>query len=398
MSRSLLLAPRPFPGESIRSWIGRLASRYDLIAPELMARLSAQHPVSGARIASLDGRHDVALEALLARVTHVGSARISAMRVVADESQTLVFGRRDAFVWCPACADDDVRRHGECYERTVWRLGCCTFCPAHQQVLVDVCPRCAFGQVAFQAVAGRQRLVCALCRQRVDALPKGDRLIDPGVRRQSWFELPYCPQRTELAAALQTLLLGQANGPILPIPRPFDLPVQGIGIIARDLAESLLWPQGFGQPQTGVGMRDQGWTGLPPRIAHEVLGIVAGVLTKMADTHARGAVADQSGMANGAGVDLAWLVRRLPAHERRVLAEKAMAWGPLLAEIVGSLVDECNRVGHGWRGAREAPKDAAWVRQATVRYASDARRRIAARAAKRAESKRQGQARSTGSL
>jgi len=139
------------------------------------------------------------------------------------------------------------------------------------------------------------------------------------------------------------------------MPWPFDLPLQGLGIIADDLAQSLLWPEWFEQPQPGAVTRDQGWSSLPPRIAHEVLGMVAAVLTTMADTHARGAVTDQPAMANGARVDLAWLVRRLPADERRILAKKAKAWGPVLAEIVVSVIDGCDRVRHGTWRAREAP-------------------------------------------
>ena len=60
----LPLAPRPMPGEAVLSWVARIAARYHLSAPELLACLRGGVDVGSTRIAELDWKEDIELEAL----------------------------------------------------------------------------------------------------------------------------------------------------------------------------------------------------------------------------------------------------------------------------------------------------------------------------------------------
>jgi len=87
---------------------------------------------------------------------------------------------------------------------------------------------------------------------------------------------------------------------------------------------------------------------------------------------------------SGEVVDLKWFICRLPADEQQRLKSRARGWGPIMASVVGAAVtieEEGRGRAIAMRG--QARRDDTWLRHATVKYASDARRRIAARAAKR---------------
>jgi hypothetical protein len=388
ISRSIPLAPRPFPDESIRSWIGRVAARYDLAPAELVARLRDGPGVHVSRLFSLDWRKDGELEHLLAQVARFDSARIRALRLVVTDRPKPALWHRTLLAWCPACACEDVVHHGEIYERAVWRLGCCATCPTHRLVLADVCPVCTFGRVEFQAVTGRQRLVCTLCKRPIDASPDTGRGVGV-LHRPS--ELLQCPDWTHLALALQTVLLGVAGGAASTDPWRFGIPANHVAVVVRDLAAALLWPAWLGLGSTHArdtiaAARDHAFAALQPRIAYEVLGTIASVFTAVAgDPQLRTLTGQIEGLArSGAAVDLRWLIRRLPVDEQRWLKARAKEWGPVLAQVVGDAVDTEEAARRRASATREqARRDSAWLRHATVRYAQDAHRRIAARTAKR---------------
>ncbi len=87
---------------------------------------------------------------------------------------------------------------------------------------------------------------------------------------------------------------------------------------------------------------------------------------------------------SGPAIDLTWFIRWLPADEQQCLKAKATGWGPVLARVVGDAVDSAEASRRRAIVTREqARRDKAWLRHATAKYANDARRRIAARAAKR---------------
>jgi hypothetical protein len=388
--RSIPLAPRPFPDESIRSWIGRVAARYDLAPAELVARLRDGSGVHVSRLFSLDWRKDAELDHLLAQAARLDEARIRALRLVVTDRPKPALWHRTLLAWCPACAWEDVVRHGEIYERAIWRLGCCAVCPTHRLVLADACPACTFGRVGFQAVTGRQRLVCTLCKRPVDALPDTGR--GGGIlHRCGQSELLECPDWTHLALALQTVLLGVADGAASTDPWRLGIPANHLAVVVRDLAAALLWPAWLGLGSTHARdtiavARDHAFAALQPQIAYEVLGTIASVFTAVAGgSQLRTLTGQIEGLApSGAAVDPTWFIRRLPADEQRWLKARAKRWGPVLAEVVGDAVDIEDAARSRAIATREqARRDSAWLRHATVRYAAEARRRIAARTAKR---------------
>ena len=391
MTRPIPLAPRPFPDESVRSWIGRVAARYDLSPPALVAQLRDGQAVPVSRLASLDWQEDAALEHLLARATHLDRARIRRLRLVTEDGPKAALWHRPLLAWCPTCACEDIARHGETYERAVWHLGCCAACPTHRLVLADVCPACAYGRVGFQAVAGRQRLVCGLCKQPVDAPALGRETGIP-VDLRSRFAFAQCREWTDLALALQAVLLGLTAGSAATGPWQIDVPASRIAVVIRDLAAALLWPELSG-PGSMDGQnpctvaRDHVFAILAPRTAYEVLGIIASVLTAVAGRVPLRMPAGQIAGREPSGevVDLKWFIHRLPATEQQWLKARASGWGPILARVVGDAVDVAEEADRRRATAtrEQARRDKAWLRHASVKYANDARRRIAARAANR---------------
>lgn len=149
--------------------------------------------------------------------------------------------------------------------------------------------------------------------------------------------------------------------------------------MVRDLAAALLSP-------TIAAARDHAFAALQPQIAYEVLGTIASVFTAVAGGPPLRTLTGQiEGLApSGAAADLTWFIRRLPTDEQRWLKTRAKEWGPVLAQVVGDAVDTEEAARRRAIATREqAQRDRAWLRRATVKYAQDARRRIAARAAQR---------------
>ncbi len=214
------------------------------------------------------------MEHLLARATHLDRARIRGLRLVVEDKPKPALWHRSLLAWCPTCACEDVARHGEIYERAVWHLGCCAACPTHRLVLADVCPACAYGRVGFQAVAGRQRLVCGLCKRPVDASPDHGRGTGIVVDPRSRFELAQCPEWTHLALALLAVLLGLTAGSASTGPWQFGVPASGTAVVMRDLAAAPLWPELFRlrsvyDKDTITVVRDHVFAILAPRIKYE---------------------------------------------------------------------------------------------------------------------------------
>ena len=133
--------------------------------------------------------------------------------------------------------------------------------------------------------------------------------------------------------------------------------------------------------------RDHVFAIMTPRAAYEVLGIIASVLTAVAG---RAPLRRPPGQIealepHGEAIDLKWFICRLPADAQRWLKTRARGWGPILARAVSNAVDveEAGRRRAAAASEQVRWRDAAWLRQATMKYANDARQRIAARAAKR---------------
>jgi hypothetical protein len=161
------LAPRPYPGEALSSWVRRIAARYSIFADDLVTYVLGWRSGSGGWVERLDHRADPVLEAALAAAARVDSATIKALRVVCKDGSASCWHRIWP-AWCPACIGADLAGRGEIYERASWRLGCCVLCPDHGVPLEDACGCWPPARWRFQGVKGRLQLACEVCRGPVD--------------------------------------------------------------------------------------------------------------------------------------------------------------------------------------------------------------------------------------
>jgi TniQ len=370
----------------VRSWIGRVAARYDLRPSELVAGLRNGDELPGWRLASIDWRPDVELEHLLARTARLDHSLIGALRVPVPDPAAW---HRRSLAWCPACVREDVERHGETHERADWRLGCYVVCQTHRLLLEHLCAVCPFGRCGFGPVAGRQRLVRGLCRSLVDAsepYPPGSKI--DAFRRSR----PGLTPDTDLAALsaldLQLDLLRAVRGTTPAGPSWLGMPANWLAPIVRDLAGVFAWPAWFpiatNRNWSGFAASPDILAEMDPPAAAGALGVIGSVLMDMADgCHGRLRAA-------GAHADLAWFVRGLPDDVRQWLRVLAQGWAPALARRVEEAVDVEERRIHEARVMRDkAARDAAWARKAAPRIRAAAIRRIAARAHRRAVARRE---------
>ena len=169
--RPLPLAPRPYPGEAISSWVRRIAARYDIGADDLVAHMLGYRPFGFGRAERLNHRVDALLEDALAAATRVEAATIKRLRVVRDDGRATSWHRTSP-AWCPICIRGDLEERGELYERAIWRLGTCVLCPDHDILLVDTCRWCvAEARCRFRGGNGRLKLACNACGHPVDPPP-----------------------------------------------------------------------------------------------------------------------------------------------------------------------------------------------------------------------------------
>jgi len=392
--RPLPLAPRPFPDESVRSWIGRVAARYDLEPPELIARLRGGAGVDVSRISSLDWSVDADLEILLARAARLDRSQISALRLLARDIPFPATWHRRLLAWCSACVGEDVGRYGETYERAAWRLGCCVACPTHRLLLQEAC-LCVYGCCLYRPLAGRLRLVCQLCRRPADGLQTSLPDADVSVVRRS--ELP-----PGFTLDLQTDLLGAMTGAVPPGPWRTGVSGSHFAVVVRDLAAAILWPTWFDLPMkedpSAPSHHHHSFVELDVRTSLEVLGIIAAVLSV---TTGGGPTAIRSIILkeDGPSADPVRFVRTLPAAVRRWLHAASRAWPPALAGVVGPALEiEEKRICEATSARDQADRNAAWARDAAPRLRAAAIRRIAKRARRRAVARavRKEQGRATG--
>jgi len=179
----LPLAPRPYAGEAISSWVKRVAARYDIAAHHLVSHLLDGYQVSVGRTERLDHRADATLEVALGKATRFDLARIKSLRIAGDDGSASCWHRMCP-AWCPVCIRGDLAHLGEVYERAIWRLGCCVLCPRHGVPLDDTCRHCtAEAPCHFRGVNGLLRLACNACGRQVDPrLCRNGRLDDEGAR------------------------------------------------------------------------------------------------------------------------------------------------------------------------------------------------------------------------
>jgi len=165
MSAPLPLAPRPYTGEAVSSWVRRIGARYDIVADALLEHV-LDRPRRAIDVAStLDYQAAPDLEAALAYATRISPVAISNLRIAGDDGANSCW-HRWALAWCPICVRADLADHGETYERAIWRLGSCVVCPEHDAPLEDSCCRCPFeDRCHFYCSGGFLGLACNTCRR-----------------------------------------------------------------------------------------------------------------------------------------------------------------------------------------------------------------------------------------
>jgi hypothetical protein len=391
----LPLAPRPMPGEAVLSWVARIAARYDLSPSELLACLRGGVGVGSTRIAELDWKEDIELEALVARVTRLDRSEIGGMRLVIEEPTTNpAVWHRSTFAWCPGCVSDDVARHGESFERAAWRLGCYAVCPSHRLFLARSCAVCGCRRCDFRPLAGRQRLVCEFCRDTVDArTPAPVSTWFPGVQiadeRIGWHGAVHSADLTQLALAMQAALLRALGGSTPTLAERCGLSAGRFLVMVTDLAGVVLPPM---RPEGVVSTpSEQIFVTMEVRAVFELLGIVAALIESAltADTHAQPALTYRMPDGHGAPIDLVWLTHGRADSELPSLRDRATQWGSVIAHAIHDAISQ--EVSERRRRAvirKQERLDAVWLRQASKRYRAEAIRRIQARAERRTAQQR----------
>ncbi len=388
----LPLAPRPLPGEAVLSWVRRVAARYDLDAPGLIA--AAGPPgvaVHRSRIGWLDWGGDASLDVLLAAATRLDAGRIAALRPVAGGPERAGLLHRVRPAWCESCIRDDVARHGEAYERAVWRLGWCVACPVHGCLLGEACSSCLLGYCHFGSVAGRQRLVCGTCHGPVDALPPS-RLwpfranLGPG--HAEWPR----PKVDASVLALQAALLAAAMDTAPAGPLGFGLDADLLLAVVHGLTMPLACPLASEQAVAAALIQDLRMPGALAVVeAHRLLGDVAAVLGSVA-----GAALPSPGVPSPlgegtTGASLASVLGRFLPWDRALLRRRATAWGPILAPaVLGTLDTVEGRMQRVVAEAERLHQEVARARTAAKRAAADLRQ-IWAKKIRRAALRRLGQ-------
>lgn len=388
----LPLAPRPLPGEGVLSWVRRVAARYDLDAPGLVALLCPpgvkRHP---SHVTALDWTGEAGLDQALAVAARLHPGRIAALRPIPGDPARAPPLYRVWTAWCNHCVRDDVARHGEVYERAVWRLGWCVACPVHGCRLGEACPSCLMGEYSFRAVAGRMRLVCGICRGPVDTVPPAKEGRPFGRVATALAEL-VAPKVDAAVLVLQEMLLAASTAGTAPSgPLGFGLNAEAFLSLACSLAAPSTWPLRSRPGMAPEPDQDMGTPGmLSVAEMHRRLGDLTTVLAEAADIAGPSHAAPTLGEGRASG-ELASVLRRSFGRDRDKLRRRAQAWGPLLAPMVLRLLDEQDERARQYAEATERARqeaiqerrEADAAREAARRAASEVRR-IRARRARRA--------------
>jgi hypothetical protein len=205
------LAPRPYSGEAVSSWVRRIGARYDIMADDLVEHV-LDRPRRAVGVAStLDFQAATDLEAALANATRMSPAAISNLRIAGDDGRSACW-HRWALAWCPKCVRADLAGHGELFERAIWRLGFCVVCREHNVPLEETCCRCPFeDRCHFYCSGGLLGIACNSCKR-----PEGP---EPRRTREWWedesagaFGTCITPSLNRLIANLQSDLLAALTG------------------------------------------------------------------------------------------------------------------------------------------------------------------------------------------
>lgn len=358
-ARPLPLAPRPLPGEAMLSWVARLAARYDMTPAALLAELAEHTALGIGRIDRLDWHDDAELDQALSASADIDVWCIEALRVPLRHALEAAKWSRGSTAWCPDCLRDDIRCRGEAYGRLTWRLGFCVTCPRHCRRLTRVCSQCGSGACRFQARRGRLRLACDACDALVDQ--QLDRVLH---RLPAAGPLGVLPS-TELdrvVAELQAEMLASVAPPRqrTKAARVTDAAVDNhLAVTVRHLGRILLDAARVGACRP-LRLRDRsgGFAAVGVEVAHDLLGLVAAVLSDAIGEPATAVERLRLGFPNigVAPAGLATLIPGLGWRELQELRAGPPEWAPAVAHAVQlaaeTEVKQRRRVGEMAQAAR----------------------------------------------
>jgi hypothetical protein len=349
----LPLAPRPFAGEAVSSWVRRIAARYDIGADNLLTHVLDWRRSTVGAASRLDYQADPALEAVLETAPRVAPATISQLRVAGEDGSSSRW-QRTTVAWCPECIRTDLAQRGEVYERATWRLGCCVVCPEHKVRLEDTCRRCSFDdQCHFECRDGLLRLVCNTCTRSVDPARNPERgwWYDG---RVGAFGVCVSPLLTRLVGTLQTDLQAALAGIRPRRPWGFVRSAEGLVTTVLDLTVCLIFATGVHcEPRIIVPEWRPGEPFAPVRepitpaalslhAGYGVLAIAAAALRSLEGSRER-----HHWRPNGdkALMDMSSFVAWLPAGIRRWFGARSATWERPAGDAVRTVIAAVGRAG-----------------------------------------------------
>lgn len=289
--RPLPLAPRPYPGEALSSWAGRVAARYDLTADKMVRCMADDRSLGHGHTRWLDYRADPGLEAFWAAVARICPAELRALRIVPGDGSTSCWHRTGS-AWCPACIQEDLARRGEAYERASWRLGCSVICVRHGEPIRDLCRRCwPDTPGGFRHDEGRMRLLCRQCGKLPDP-PEGEEPLEDRSHLGPFLTVT-TPELTRLLAALQGDLTAALAGATTCRPWGRSRSAAGLDRVVAGLVSSTIVGTDMRveprldlhallacKPRVAVCERDT-LAMVPARCARGLLTVIAAVLDSL---------------------------------------------------------------------------------------------------------------------
>jgi hypothetical protein len=134
----LPLAPPPYPAEALHSWLRRVAAPYQMTPRQLLHAVRVPPYVGNVyscpRVAVQSALEPPDLR-YLARLARCDPSRLG---LDASRTKEWLLVRDEWLIICPHCILANLNGGTPAYERAVWRLATCSFCPRHRTPLVQV--------------------------------------------------------------------------------------------------------------------------------------------------------------------------------------------------------------------------------------------------------------------
>jgi hypothetical protein len=132
------LAPPPYPAEALHSWLRRVAALYQMTPRQLLHAVRVRPYVGNVyscpRVAVQSALEPPDLR-YLARLARCDPSRLG---LDASRTKERLLMRDEWLIVCPHCILANLNGGTPAYERAVWRMATCSFCPRHRVPLVQV--------------------------------------------------------------------------------------------------------------------------------------------------------------------------------------------------------------------------------------------------------------------